>query len=215
MTDTRILTIQGRAVPVRGDDIDTDRIIPARFLRCVTFEGLGEQVFRDERFDDQGKEKAHPFNDPRYRGATILVVNRNFGCGSSREHAPQALARWGIRAILGESFADIFAGNCAAIGIPVLTAREDLVRALQTRLESDPASLVSLDLEHLRCRVSPSDAGREANRLPETEFSVFMTESHRHKFVAGTWDTLATLARNEALAEAAAQDLPYMKGFMP
>jgi len=107
---------------VRGDEIDTDRIIPARFLRCVTFDGLGEQAFRDERFDGEGKAKAHPLNDSRFKGAGIMAVNRNFGCGSSREHAPQSLARWGIKALVGESFADIFAGNCAAIGVPAVTA---------------------------------------------------------------------------------------------
>lgn len=215
MIDTRIRTITSRAVPVRGDDIDTDRIIPARFLRCVTFDGLGEQAFRDERFDEQGNEKPHPFNDVRYRGAEILVVNRNFGCGSSREHAPQALARWGIRALLGQSFADIFAGNCAAIGLPVLTAPDEPVRKLQGLLEIDPTLQVTLDLEALRCQIRQTPARAGSNHQPELilEFPLTMNESHRQKFLAGTWDTMATLLQQEKAIGAVAARLPYMKGF--
>jgi len=217
MIDTRILALRGRAVPVRGDDIDTDRIIPARFLRCVTFDGLGAQAFRDERYDEQGREKDHPFNKARYQGSEILVVNRNFGCGSSREHAPQALYRWGIRAIVGESFADIFAGNCAAIGLPVLTAPEANVRALQTLVEAEPDIQVTLNLETLTCRAErPVPGGGSDHQYePVLEFPLSMNESHRQKFLAGTWDTLASLANSgDRIAETAAA-LPYMKGFMP
>ena len=126
-----ITAVQGTAIPLPGNDIDTDRIIPARYLRSVTFEGLGSEVFKDERFNDDGSAKAHPFNDDKYSGATLLIVGRNFGCGSSREHAPQAIMRFGIKAIIGESFAEIFAGNCTSLGIPVCTADEQTIDELQ------------------------------------------------------------------------------------
>lgn len=215
MIDTRIFSITSRAIPVRGDDIDTDRIIPARFLRCVTFHGLGEYAFQDERFDENGRETAHPFNDKRYRGAEILVVNRNFGCGSSREHAPQALARWGIRALLGISFADIFAGNCAAIGLPVLTAGEADIRALQDRLEKDSALQVTVSLEDLRCQVrqAPAQGGSRHQAEPILDFPIAMNESHRQKFLAGTWDSLATLLQQEGAISTVEGRLPYLKGF--
>jgi len=238
MIDTRIRHITSRAVPIRGDDIDTDRIIPARFLRCVTFEGLGEQAFRDERFDEQGRPKTHPFNAPHYHDAALLVVNRHFGWGSSREHAPQALARWGIRAIVGISFADIFAGNCAAIGLPVLTASEKDVQNLQGLIEENPFFEVTVDLESLRCEVRHAPAGSDSahqgdprqiaepqgsthpgsvhqpERLPPVlVFPLGMNESHRQKFLAGTWDTLATLFRQEQAIEVVARRLPYLQGF--
>ncbi|WP_304225231.1 3-isopropylmalate dehydratase small subunit 2 [Gracilinema caldarium] len=222
MTDPRIQTIQGRPVPLKGDDIDTDRIIPARFLRCVTFEGLGEQAFRDERYDEQGREKAHPFNDVRFTGAEILVVNRNFGCGSSREHAPQALARWGIKAILGESFADIFAGNCAAIGLPTATAPGDMIQQIQGFAEAEPELLVTLDIKMLQVRAERPRTGTEDHHRggfhqPELVFvfPIVMNESHRQKFLAGTWDTLATLANNRNRIAAVTDSIPYLKGFAP
>src|SRR5690606_14986619 len=114
----KIVKVQGRGVYVPGDDIDTDRIIPARFMKCVTFDGLGAYAFYDARFDEQGNSKGHPLDDPRFRGATILLSNSNFGCGSSREHAPQALSKFGIRAIIAESFAEIFFGNATTLGMP-------------------------------------------------------------------------------------------------
>lgn len=226
MIDPQIHNIQGRPVPLRGDDIDTDRIIPARFLRCVTFEGLGAQVFRDERYDEQGREKPHPFNDPRFQGASILLVNRNFGCGSSREHAPQALARWGIRAILGESFADIFAGNCASIGLPTATASGNMIQQLQSLAEAEPVLLatlvVTIDLEMLQCRVErlkSGTGGLHPGDIHQSEplfvFPITMTESHRQKFLAGTWDTLATLANNRDRISTMADAIPYLKGFAP
>src|SRR5438093_2103751 len=140
---SRILSVAGRGLPLRGNDIDTDRIMPARFLRSVSFEGLERHVFEDDRAADP----THPFNDPRYTGAAILVVNANFGCGSSREHAPQGLARFGIRAIVGESFSEIFLGNCAVLGIPCFTAERAAVESLQGDLEHNPALLVEASVE--------------------------------------------------------------------
>jgi 3-isopropylmalate/(R)-2-methylmalate dehydratase small subunit len=130
---TRISQIDGRALPIRGNDIDTDRIIPARFLVTVTFEGLEQHVFEDDR-----KSSAHPFDDPRYAGAAVLIVNSNFGCGSSREHAPQALQRWGIKAVIGESFAEIFFGNSLMIGMPCVTAKAADIDALMDQVEHNP-----------------------------------------------------------------------------
>src|SRR5262252_2749714 len=136
----KITNIRGRVVPLRGNDIDTDRIIPARFLRTVTFEGLDQHVFEDDR-----KTTAHPFDDPGYQGAAILLVNANFGCGSSREHAPQALQRFGIRAIVGESFSEIFQGNAAMLGMPCFAAAPDAVDRLQTLVERDPGVTIAAD----------------------------------------------------------------------
>jgi 3-isopropylmalate/(R)-2-methylmalate dehydratase small subunit len=134
----------GRAVALRGDDIDTDRIIPARFLKCVRFDGLAAGAFSDDRLERPGQ---HPFDQDSFQGATLLVVNRNFGCGSSREHAPQALMRWGIRAVIGESFAEIFFGNCLALGIPCLSASREGVAAIQEAVAADPGTILDLDLE--------------------------------------------------------------------
>ncbi len=197
-TDFRIRRVAARAVAVPGDDIDTDRIMPARYLKCVTFEKLGEYVFQDERFDASGKPKEHPYNDPRHKGAGILVVNKNFGCGSSREHAPQGLLRSGVKAIVGESFAEIFAGNCAAIGLPAVTAREADVRALMDLVRRDPSVEVAVDLE-----AKTVSAGR-------LSFAVEIPESARKKFLEGTWDTLGTLLEGLASARKTAQNIPYL-----
>ncbi len=199
MTNESIIkTLAGTGLAIRGDEIDTDRIIPARFLRCVTFDGLGEDAFRDERFDQTGKPKAHPMNDPRYAKASVLAVNKNFGCGSSREHAPQAIARWGIKAIVGESFADIFAGNCASIGVPAVTAPADRVKALQDRIEAAPETAITVDLEAMTL---------SAGGLV---FTVSMPASHRSKFLAGAWDTLGALLANAGAAADTASRIPYL-----
>jgi len=146
-----ITKVQGRAVPMPGNDIDTDRIIPARYLRSVTFEGLGSEVFKDERFAEDGSKKDHPFNDDRYAGATVMIVGRNFGCGSSREHAPQAIMRSGIKGIIGESFGEIFAGNCTSLGIPICTTDEDTIAALQKAVQPGlPYGPARRNLEHPR-----------------------------------------------------------------
>jgi len=146
MIDTRILALRGRAVPVRGDDIDTDRIIPARFLRCVTFDGLGAQAFRDERFDEQGREKDHPFNKARYQGSEILVVNRNFGCGSSREHAPIAVKASGVGCVIAHSFARIFYRNAFNMGLLILEcpeAAESIVTGDEIEVDPDRGVIVN------------------------------------------------------------------------
>jgi 3-isopropylmalate/(R)-2-methylmalate dehydratase small subunit len=190
--------VSGRALPLRGDDVDTDRIIPARYMKGVSFEGLGEYAFRDARFDEAGKPKKHPFNDPRFAGASILVVNRNFGCGSSREHAPQALARAGITALVGESFAEIFAGNCVSLGLPAATVSAEDARDLQDMVEADPSLLVELDLE-----------AREI-RAGARRFAISIPESHRKALVTGLWDSTAELLPGTVAARALAAGLPYL-----
>lgn len=194
-----ITKIQAKGIAIRGNEIDTDRIIPARFLRCVTFDGLGEQAFRDERFDADGKAKAHPMNDARFASAGVMVVNGNFGCGSSREHAPQAIARWGIKAFVGESFSDIFAGNCAAIGIPAVTATAADIANLQDAIEKETEIPVTVNLETLTVQKG------------SLSFPVKMPESHRHNFLAGNWDTMATLLANTEKIKLAAARLPYVE----
>ena len=147
MTDINITRISGTALPVRGNDIDTDRILPARYLKEVTFERMGEYPFFDERFDATGNPKNHPFNDARYKGASLLFVNKNFGCGSSREHAPQAILRYGLRAIVGESFAAIFAGNCVMLGLPTLMVSAEAMDELMQFLEAVPDTTYTVDIQ--------------------------------------------------------------------
>jgi len=191
-----ITAVQGTAIPLPGNDVDTDRIIPARYLRSVTFEGLGAEVFKDERFNDDGSLKAHPFNEEKYAGAAILIVGRNFGCGSSREHAPQAIMRSGIKAIIGESFGEIFSGNCTSIGIPVCTADEQTIDELQKLVQNNPQLQFDLDLE--------------AQTLSSEEKSVAVDISPAAKtaLLAGTWNTLDELLQNEAGIEEVHQRLP-------
>lgn len=190
----QVTQISGTGIPLKGNDIDTDRIIPARFLKCVTFDGLGEQVFADDR---SALEGAHPFDQPHYQEASILVVNRNFGCGSSREHAPQAIARWGVKALIGESFAEIFFGNCVAIGVPCLTAAPELVNQIQTVLEADPTLTVTIDMGSLQVQFGESTG------------QLSMPEGVRQAFMGGTWDACGQLvARSDAIRATAAK-LPY------
>ncbi|MGB3137426.1 MAG: 3-isopropylmalate dehydratase small subunit [Nodosilinea sp.] len=186
--------ITGTGIPLQGNDIDTDRIIPARFLKCVTFDGLGEQVFADDRAALAGE---HPFDQPQYQGATILVVNRNFGCGSSREHAPQAIARWGIKAVLGESFAEIFFGNCVAIGIPCLTAASEIIEQVQAAVKAASGESITLDLSAQTVHFDAKTA------------AVAMPEGVRQAFLAGTWDACGQLVGNAEAIRATAAALPY------
>ena len=140
--------ITGKGIPVPGDDIDTDRIIPARYLKFVTFDSLGRHVFQDERYDENGNEKDHPFNEDRFKGAEILLVNKNFGCGSSREHAPQSIMRAGIRGIVGESFGEIFAGNCTALGIPTVCLKREELDFLMSTVSKKPDTTIELNLDN-------------------------------------------------------------------
>jgi 3-isopropylmalate/(R)-2-methylmalate dehydratase small subunit len=203
MDDAKRTTINGPAVAVRGHDIDTDRIIPARFLKCVVFEGLGAAAFEDDRAQVRAAGGLHPFDDPRFRAARILLVNRNFGCGSSREHAPQAIMRWGrgIQAIVGESFAEIFAGNCQALGIPCVTVDAAVMAELMERNEAEPGLEFALDLHAMR--ITAGDAGHP----------VVISEGVRQQLIEGTWDTTGDLlSARDDIARAAAR-LPYFEGW--
>lgn len=201
--DTRRIVIEGTAVPVRGDDIDTDRIVPARYLRTVTFSGLGQHAFEDDRLDLARAGKKHPFDDPAFAGARILLANKNFGCGSSREHAPQALARWGqgISAIVAESFAEIFNANCFSMGIPCVRVDEATCRALMAAVEADPKLHLRINFE--QCTL---DAGPHHSRFE-------MAAGIRQRFLEGSWDSTAELLANRAAILATAQKLPYLNGF--
>jgi 3-isopropylmalate/(R)-2-methylmalate dehydratase small subunit len=195
--------VSGTTVVVRGDDIDTDRIIPARFLKCVTFDDLARGAFADDRTELAG---AHPFDRDEHQEASVLVVNSNFGCGSSREHAPQALMRWGIRALVGESFAEIFFGNCLALGIPCLSAEPDTVRALQEAITADPGAELLLDLEALEVELESEFVG--ANRWP-----VHLDPGPHRMLVSGQWDATGQLLANDQSLRATAARLPYLAGF--
>jgi 3-isopropylmalate/(R)-2-methylmalate dehydratase small subunit len=201
MTLPAIRRVSGTALPLGGDDIDTDRIIPARFLVSITFEGLGAHAFEDDRRSLKAKGQTHPFDDARFWGARILLVNRNFGCGSSREHAPQALYRGGIRAVVGESFSEIFFGNAVAIGLPCVTAPHEAVAELQSLVESAPKSALSVDLD-VRTLIA------EGKTLP-----VSIPENAREAFLSGNWDGTSMLLDRFGEVEALAKRLPYVAGF--
>ena len=197
------MTVTGRAVALRGDDVDTDRIMPARFLRAVSFDGLEAHVFEDDRRAAAAAGASHPLDAPGGAGARVLLVNRNFGCGSSREHAPQALARWGIAAIVGESFAEIFFSNATALGVPCVSVRPEGVQALMALVERDPAAIVSIDLEGM---VVTSGGIETACAMPAAA---------RNALLSGTWDAAALLTADFAAVRAAAARLPYIGGFPP
>jgi 3-isopropylmalate/(R)-2-methylmalate dehydratase small subunit len=197
----KITKVSGSAVPIHGNDIDTDRIIPARYLKEVTFARMGDYPFFDERYDASGKKKDHPFNDPEYKGASFLFVNKNFGCGSSREHAPQALFRFGIKAIVGESFAAIFAGNCTMMGLPAVTVSAQEIEELMKSVEENPRVEYTLDLES---KILSSGNRKLAVDLPET---------YRIALTMGSWDSTALLRANLDQVKKTAAKLPYMSGF--
>ena len=191
----KISEINGKCLSLIGNDIDTDRIIPARFLKCVDFNALGESVFKDDRETLEGR---HPFDLEVNKNAKILIVNSNFGCGSSREHAPQALMRWGIRAIIGESFADIFYSNCIAIGIPCFTLPKKTIKDIQ-KYNDSKSLFLEIDLK---------------NSLAKSKYlnlNLDIKESSRNMFLSGEWDATSTLLDNENLIEHKFNALPYLK----
>jgi 3-isopropylmalate/(R)-2-methylmalate dehydratase small subunit len=196
-TDFRRTRIAGRGIPLPGNDIDTDRIIPARFLKEVTFASMGEHAFEDAK--KQNPE--HPFNQKVYEGAAVLVVGQNFGCGSSREHAPQALMRWGIRAIVGGSFGEIFFGNCVMLGIPCLVATQADLEWLQKAIGREPQASVAVDVE------------KQEVRFGDRVIKATVPDGPRNQLVGGTWDSTAVLLEAGAAIEATATKLPYVAGF--
>ena len=197
--DKVVSQIQGPGVPIRGNDIDTDQIVPARFLKEVTFDNMGEYAFYDVRRNDDGTLNDHPFN--RYPNANILVVNENFGCGSSREHAPQALMRWGIDGLIGESFAEIFAGNCQALGLPTATADHETAEWMMEQVEADPALELTIDVDDETVTVG----GETVN--------VTINDSQREALLQGIWDTTALMKSYLDEVEETARVLPYLNEF--
>ena len=191
----KITQIVGKCISLIGNDIDTDRIIPARFLKCVNFDSLGESVFEDDRETLKGK---HPFDLAENKHATILIVNSNFGCGSSREHAPQALMRWGIKAIIGESFADIFYSNCIAIGIPCFTLPKKSIEEIQKNIANEFLFL-EIDLKN------------SLAKSQDLNLNLEIKESSKKMFLSGEWDATSTLLENESLIENKCNDLPYLE----
>ena len=191
-----IQQVSGRAVPVEGDDIDTDRIIPARYMRCVTFDGLGEFLFRDIRQSPEGKSTNHRIDQAKFKGATILVSGMNFGCGSSREHAPQAIVRAGFKAVIAGNFAEIFFGNSTTLGLPCVAAQKEDLRALTQWIESEPSTTVKIDLEKLRVT---------AGKL---SFPVTMKASAQQGLLTGRYDAIADLLANLPKVQSMASILP-------
>ena len=189
--------IVGRGIPLPGNDIDTDRIMPARFLKSVTFEGLERHVFEDDR----GQAPGHPFNQACYQGAAILLVGRNFGSGSSREHAPEGLRRWGIRGIVGESFAEIFFTNCTALGLPCLTGDAEDVGWLMEAVAGQPEREILLDVEHRLVQIG------------DRTILATIPESARNQLLTGTWNATSVLLEAGDAIERAAKRIPYLTGY--
>jgi len=195
----QIKEINGSCISLRGDDVDTDRIIPARFLKCVDFHSLGGEVFKDDRISARG---SHPFDLEDYKNASILVVNDNFGCGSSREHAPQALMRWGIRGVIGQSFAEIFYGNCLALGIPCATVKEETLKKLQEHIEKYPQEIWSLNLEQLTISNNNKSIPLKIEKGP------------LEMFLTGRWDATSQLISQHVHVEKIVNKLPYLNNFI-
>jgi 3-isopropylmalate/(R)-2-methylmalate dehydratase small subunit len=198
----KIIAVSGRGLPLRGNDIDTDRIMPARFLRAITFDGLEQHVFEDDRKGGGAPPyNRHPFDVSSFQGASVLVVNANFGCGSSREHAPQGLQRWGINALVGESFAEIFFGNSVMIGLPCVTASPEEVRRLQDLIERSPETEVRIDLVAGTCVAG------------DLRMNVSIPPNVRDALVTGAWDTTGLLLDRYEEVDDASKRLPYVAGF--
>jgi 3-isopropylmalate/(R)-2-methylmalate dehydratase small subunit len=197
----RLGTIEGTGVPVPGHDIDTDRIIPARFLKSITFEGLDAHVFEDDRLGARQRGEMHPFDEPAYQGGSVLLVNRNFGCGSSREHAPQALQRWGVRVVVGESFSEIFFGNSLALGLPCVTVSEADARGLIDEVTRNPKTIVKVDVPALTITVG------------DRTIAATMPKSAHEALITGAWDATGMLLDKYEDVQAVAARLPYVRGF--
>lgn len=197
----KITSIRGSAVVVRGNDIDTDQIIPARFLKAITFEGIENYAFYDLRYTKDGAQKEHPFNDRKYSGANILIVNSNFGCGSSREHAPQTLKRHGIDAIIGESFAEIFAGNCTALGMPLLTLPRAELHEIQALVEEKPRTVIEIQIDERTVKVA------------DRSYSAAIPKEMRETFLKGTWDNTDLMLSYSKSIEKTYATLPYLQHF--
>ncbi|BEV35604.1 3-isopropylmalate dehydratase small subunit [Synechococcus sp. M16CYN] len=190
--------VAGTALMIQGENIDTDRIIPARFLKCISFDVLGDQVFADDRLELKGK---HPFDENRFQGASILIVNSNFGCGSSREHAPQALMRWGIRALIGASFAEIFFGNCLALGLPCASAPPDQIKAIQAVVNSDASRHWILDLKNMTFASN------------QNRWSVNIKPGVREMLFNGQWDATSQLLKNSSKVKMLMSQISYLNNF--
>jgi 3-isopropylmalate/(R)-2-methylmalate dehydratase small subunit len=194
-----IKNVDGTCVVIAGDDIDTDRIIPARYMKCVTFDGLGQYLFYDVRFDETGRPKAHPLNDPKYKDATILIGGRNFGCGSSREHAPQAVYKYGFRAIIAESFAEIFFGNATTLGIPCVTATRSDLNAMREKVAAHPELEMKIDLT------------LQTATLGEEIYPISIRASARDALIHGRWDAIGELLDAADLVAQKASTLAYFQ----
>jgi len=198
MALAKITSLTGRAVSVPGNDIDTDRIIPARFMKCVTFDGLGEFLFYDVRKNADGTDKPHPLNDPRFKGATILLSGANFGCGSSREHAPQAIQKYGIRAVIAENFAEIFFGNSITLGMPLACAKREDIAKIAATVEKDPQTEVVIDVVKQEIRF----AGQAVPGL--------IRDTARDALINGRWDAIGELLDGIPAVKETARKLPYL-----
>lgn len=194
----KITQVSGTAVPIPGDDVDTDRIIPARFMKCVTFDGLGQYAFYDVRIAEDGTPKKHPLNDPRFAQASIMIVGSNFGCGSSREHAPQALHKYGVRAIIGLSFAEIFFGNSTTLGIPCVTVSPADREALTSLIEATPGTALTIDLQAMTVQAG------------DKSFPCELVTSAREALLSGEWDPIALMLNAPGEIDATAKRLHYV-----
>ncbi len=194
----KITSISGRGVFVPGNDIDTDRIIPARFMKCVTFDGLGQYLFFDMRKNADGTDKPHPLNDPRFKGATVLLSGANFGCGSSREHAPQAIQKYGFKAVVAENFAEIFFGNCTTLGIPCFEAKREDIAKIAAAVEADPATEIVLDV------------ARQEIRFAGQTVKAAVRAADRDALVNGRWDAIGELLDGAGEVKSTAAKLPYL-----
>ena len=197
MDNPGIVKVEGRGIPLPGDDIDTDRIVPARFLKAITFDGFENHLFYDER----ERQPNHPLDEPGYKGGKILFVGRNFGSGSSREHAPQAILRFGVKSIVGVSFAEIFTGNCLAIGLPAVTASPEVLDLLMRQTQEHPDTVYTVDLKNLKLSSK------------EVAYDIQISEERKNAFMNGTWNSLAILRANKDKVRRTADALPYISGF--